>query len=77
MDVAASEFYKTDVAKYDLDFKNPNSDPSKWLTGEVFKKYYCLLLAIWIWDLSKNFIHSILTFYLYYPKYYQNYWITL
>jgi enolase len=35
MDVAASEFYKADVNKYDLDFKNPNSDPTKWLTGQV------------------------------------------
>ena len=31
MDTAASEFCKE--GKYDLDFKNPNSDPSKWLTG--------------------------------------------
>lgn len=31
MDTAASEFYKD--KKYDLDFKNPDSDPSKWLTG--------------------------------------------
>ena len=31
MDTAASEFYKE--GKYDLDFKNPASDPSKWLTG--------------------------------------------
>ena len=32
MDTAASEFYK-EGGKYDLDFKNPASDPSKWLTG--------------------------------------------
>ena len=31
LDVASSEFHKD--GKYDLDFKNPNSDPSKWLTG--------------------------------------------
>ncbi|KAJ6604963.1 Enolase, C-terminal TIM barrel domain-containing protein [Mycena sp. CBHHK59/15] len=31
LDVASSEFYKE--GKYDLDFKNPNSDPSKWITG--------------------------------------------
>jgi enolase len=31
LDVASSEFYKN--GKYDLDFKNPNSDPTKWLTG--------------------------------------------
>ncbi|KAG0240169.1 hypothetical protein BGW41_007151 [Actinomortierella wolfii] len=41
MDVAASEFYKD--GKYDLDFKNPNSDASKWLPGPelagVYKKF--------------------------------------
>lgn len=45
MDVAASEFYKTDVAKYDLDFKNPNSDPSKWLTGEELGDLYKSFIA--------------------------------
>ncbi|KAI1114371.1 phosphopyruvate hydratase [Nemania sp. NC0429] len=47
MDVASSEFYKEDVKKYDLDFKNPDSDPTKWITyeelaalyGELAKKY--------------------------------------
>ncbi|RYP81310.1 hypothetical protein DL769_002039 [Monosporascus sp. CRB-8-3] len=47
MDVASSEFYKADVKKYDLDFKNPDSDPSKWMTyeelaalyGDLCKKY--------------------------------------
>lgn len=34
MDVASSEFYKEDVKKYDLDFKNPESDKSKWITYE-------------------------------------------
>jgi len=38
MDVAASEFYKD--GKYDLDFKNPSSDPSKWLTGEQLADLY-------------------------------------
>ncbi|NXD32557.1 ENO2 Enolase, partial [Spelaeornis formosus] len=37
----SSEFYKD--GKYDLDFKNPNSDKSKTLTGvelaEVYKGY--------------------------------------
>ncbi|MCQ9255613.1 phosphopyruvate hydratase, partial [Vibrio parahaemolyticus] len=28
MDVASSEFYKTEEKKYDLDFKNPESDPT-------------------------------------------------
>ncbi len=32
MDTAASEFHKD--GKYDLDFKNPSSDPAKWLSGE-------------------------------------------
>ncbi|EPZ33681.1 enolase [Rozella allomycis CSF55] len=38
MDVAASEFYKE--GKYDLDFKNSNSDPSKWLTGSQLADLY-------------------------------------
>ncbi|XP_044732385.1 enolase [Chrysoperla carnea] len=38
MDVAASEFYKE--SKYDLDFKNPNSDPTKWLTVEQLTSLY-------------------------------------
>jgi enolase len=37
-DVAASEFYKE--GKYDLDFKNPDSDKSKWLTGSEMAAYY-------------------------------------
>ena len=40
MDVAASEFYKEDAKKYDLDFKNAESDPSKWLTGEQLGDLY-------------------------------------
>ncbi|KAL1635149.1 phosphopyruvate hydratase [Neofusicoccum ribis] len=40
MDVASSEFYKTDAKKYDLDFKNPDSDPSKWLTYEQLADLY-------------------------------------
>ncbi|AEO66030.1 uncharacterized protein THITE_2113774 [Thermothielavioides terrestris NRRL 8126] len=43
MDVASSEFYKTDVKKYDLDFKNPDSDPSKWLTYEELANLYAEL----------------------------------
>ena len=31
MDVAASEFCK-EGPKYDLDFKNPNSDPKEWVS---------------------------------------------
>ncbi|KAJ1568838.1 hypothetical protein HK096_005143 [Nowakowskiella sp. JEL0078] len=38
MDVAASEFYKD--GKYDLDFKNPDSDPSQYLTGQELADLY-------------------------------------
>ncbi|KAL2886717.1 Enolase-like protein [Ceratocystis lukuohia] len=40
MDVASSEFYKVEEKKYDLDFKNPESDPSKWLTYEQLAALY-------------------------------------
>ncbi|RYO91321.1 hypothetical protein DL766_002008 [Monosporascus sp. MC13-8B] len=40
MDVASSEFYKADAKKYDLDFKNPDSDPSKWMTYEELAALY-------------------------------------
>ena len=45
MDVASSEFYKEDAKKYDLDFKNPDSDPSKWLTYEQLADQYKELIA--------------------------------
>jgi enolase len=38
MDVAASEFFKD--GKYDLDFKNPNSEASQHLTGEQLSDLY-------------------------------------
>ncbi|BFZ57921.1 phosphopyruvate hydratase [Savitreella phatthalungensis] len=38
MDVASSEFYKD--GKYDLDFKNPESDKSKWLTSQQLADRY-------------------------------------
>lgn len=38
LDVASSEFYKD--GKYDLDFKNPESDESKWLSGEQLSSLY-------------------------------------
>ncbi|RXK37369.1 phosphopyruvate hydratase [Tremella mesenterica] len=38
LDVASSEFYKD--GKYDLDFKNPNSDSSKWLTDDQLAELY-------------------------------------
>lgn len=44
MDVAASEFYKE--GKYDLDFKNPKSDPSK-VSRDLFQwksQRWCLCL---------------------------------
>ena len=37
-DVASSEFYKD--GKYDLDFKNPQSDASKWITGKELADLY-------------------------------------
>jgi len=40
MDVASSEFYKVDAKKYDLDFKNPDSDPTKWITYEQLAAQY-------------------------------------
>ncbi len=43
MDVASSEFYKD--GKYDLDFKNPNSDPSKWISGTELAQLYVDLIA--------------------------------
>lgn len=39
MDIAASEFF-TDDRKYNLDFKNPKSDKSKWLPGNELEKLY-------------------------------------
>jgi enolase len=38
MDVAASEFCKE--GKYDLDFKNKDSDPTKWLTSDQLAEIY-------------------------------------
>jgi len=43
MDVASSEFFKD--GKYDLDFKNPDSDSSKWLTYEQLADLYKSLAA--------------------------------
>lgn len=43
MDVASSEFYKSDAKKYDLDFKNPDSDPEKWITYEQLAEQYTTL----------------------------------
>ncbi|EDO19227.1 hypothetical protein Kpol_1050p87 [Vanderwaltozyma polyspora DSM 70294] len=42
LDCASSEFFKD--GKYDLDFKNPESDPSKWLSGpELADMYHNLM----------------------------------
>jgi enolase len=43
LDGASSEFYKD--GKYDLDFKNPNSDASKWLTGKELAQEYNEMIA--------------------------------
>merc|ERR1712217_65580 len=37
-DVAASEFFKD--GKYDLDFKNPDSKPADWKSGQEMSDYY-------------------------------------
>ena len=39
--VVITEFYKE--GKYDLDFKNPNSDPAKWVSiqSQRNRKIYC------------------------------------
>ena len=39
MDVAASEFCK-EGPKYDLDFKNPDSDPNEWLSPKQLGDLY-------------------------------------
>jgi enolase len=41
MDVASSEFYRED--KYDLDFKNPDSDKSKWISSKQLAEEYLAL----------------------------------
>lgn len=38
LDVASSEFYKD--GKYDLAFKDANSDPAKWISGEELANLY-------------------------------------
>lgn len=43
MDPASSEFYKD--GKYDMDFKNPDSDKSKWLTSDQLADLYRDLIA--------------------------------
>lgn len=47
LDVASSEFYKEGKDgkfAYDLDFKNPNSDPTKWLSGKELADHYLELV---------------------------------
>ncbi|KAI9826510.1 MAG: hypothetical protein M1826_006611 [Phylliscum demangeonii] len=44
MDVASSEFYETDAKKYDLDFKNADSDKSKWLSYQQLSDLYKSLM---------------------------------
>eukprot|EP01055_Gregarina_sp_Pseudo9_P005033 Gregarina_sp_Pseudo_9__5032@NODE_528_length_2635_cov_45_493451_g434_i1_p2_GENE_NODE_528_length_2635_cov_45_493451_g434_i1NODE_528_length_2635_cov_45_493451_g434_i1_p2_ORF_typecomplete_len447_score139_64Enolase_C/PF00113_22/2e133Enolase_N/PF03952_16/2_6e60MR_MLE_C/PF13378_6/4_3e06MR_MLE_N/PF02746_16/0_0028MR_MLE_N/PF02746_16/2_2e03MAAL_C/PF07476_11/0_0059Sybindin/PF04099_12/0_22_NODE_528_length_2635_cov_45_493451_g434_i112672607 len=39
-DIAASEFYSSETNKYDLDFKNPNADASKQITGDELGQIY-------------------------------------
>ena len=44
MDCAASEFYKD--GKYDLNFKSPDSDPSKWLTSKRERDGVCVCVCV-------------------------------
>ncbi|AOW07284.1 enolase [Yarrowia lipolytica] len=44
IDAASSEFYNEEANKYDLDFKNPDSDKSLWKTGEELAAYYSELI---------------------------------
>lgn len=48
MDVAASEFCKN--GKYDLDFKNKDSDQTKWvqMTRCTFKKKFVFVLGVFL-----------------------------
>ena len=60
-----TEFYKE--GKYDLDFKNPNSDPSKWVrtsskfvlleTGSEISQIWLVLHVKYIID-SKEFLQK-------------------
>mmetsp|Transcript_8494 Transcript_8494/g.12551 ORF Transcript_8494/g.12551 Transcript_8494/m.12551 type:complete len:442 (+) Transcript_8494:20-1345(+) len=45
MDVAASEFYRSEENKYDLDFKSPNNDGSQRLTGAEMTNVYKNLVS--------------------------------
>jgi len=47
MDVAASEFFKEKNGQkfYDLDFKNPKEDESRWITGEQLADLYRSYIA--------------------------------
>ncbi|CAI5208917.1 BEM_HP_G0113440.mRNA.1.CDS.1 [Saccharomyces cerevisiae] len=55
LDCASSEFFKD--GKYDLDFKNPNSDKSKWLTGPQLADLYHSLMKRY--PISRMFYDSI------------------
>ncbi len=44
-DCASSEFYNEKEKKYDLDFKNPDSDKSKWVTYEQLADIYKHLVS--------------------------------
>jgi len=46
MDVAASEFCKE--SKYDLDFKNPDSDKSLWVSSTHCSAYNISIIKCWL-----------------------------
>jgi len=53
---AAAEFYKD--GKYDLDFKNKDSDPSKWLTGEQLGDLYKSFLKDYDSTWHRRLVHQ-------------------
>ena len=48
MDVAASEFCKKQEGafKYDLDFKNPNSDPAHWVRIRFSRAFFIMTFMV-------------------------------
>ena len=59
MDIAASEFFKN--GKYDLDFKNPETEESDWIDSDALLEMYKVILnyqlcASWIMYVFQGFI---------------------
>ena len=58
MDVASSEFYRD--GKYDLDFKNPNSNPANFISAEELGKIYLELAKEY--DIVRYFLFMLIDF---------------